>query len=125
MMVVSTPAAALAPQPVVASTAAAALFPKPLTVDETIAMVAKKYGVQPTLMRSIIMCESSFNQNAVNDNPGVEYSVGLAQINLLAHTDITKDQALDPGFSIEFMGKHLANGKGQSMWVTCYKKATQ
>ena len=48
-----------------------------------------------------------------------EQSFGLVQIHLPAHRTITKEQALDPEFAIDFLAKNLAQGRG-TMW-SCYK----
>lgn len=84
---------------------------------------AQKYGVESQILTSIINCESSFDRYAVNDSPK-EFSVGLSQINLQAHTNITRQQAEDPEFAIDFMASNVAKGNGPSMWVTCYSRAT-
>jgi soluble lytic murein transglycosylase-like protein len=86
---------------------------------------ALKFDISPTLTSGIIRCESGNNRYALNDTPGVEFSVGLAQINLLAHTNITREQAEDPEFAINFLAEHIASGDAPRMWYTCYKKATQ
>lgn len=49
-----------------------------------------------------------------------EQSYGLAQIHLPAHPHITKEQAIDPEFAVEFLAKNLANGKA-GMW-TCARQ---
>lgn len=84
-----------------------------------------KFDVSPVLTSRIIYCESGSNRYALNDTPGREYSVGLVQINLLAHTNITKEQAQDPEFAIAFLTERIASGEASRMWYTCYKKATQ
>jgi len=48
-----------------------------------------------------------------------EQSFGLVQIHLPAHTNVSKEQALDPEFAIDFLAKNLAQGRG-AMW-SCYK----
>ena len=48
------------------------------------------------LMAAIGMAESSGRTNALNNRPGREYSVGLWQINLLAHREYTRPQMEDP-----------------------------
>ena len=85
---------------------------------------AQIWSVSPELIKSIANCESSMNRYAVNDNPGVELSVGISQINLLAHTNITREQAEDPEFSINFIAKHIASGDAPRMWYTCYLRTT-
>ena len=90
-----------------------------ISIPEKIDYYANLYNVKPSLMRSIIGCESSFNPNAIGDN---NTSFGLSQIHLPAHPDITKEQAFNEDFAIEFMAKALSQGKG-SMW-TCYSIVT-
>lgn len=84
-----------------------------------------KFDVSPILTSRIIYCESGGNRYALNDTPGREYSVGLVQINLLAHTNITKEQAQDPDFAISFLTERIATGEASRMWYNCYKKAIE
>lgn len=93
--------------------------------SDIIEKYALKFDVSPVLTSRIIYCESGNNRYALNDTPGREYSVGLVQINLLAHTNITKEQAQDPEFAISFLAEKIASGEASRMWYTCYKKATQ
>lgn len=118
IMVVGTHAAAApAPQFVAATTTAVTVVPpKPLTLDEKIEAVAKKYEVNAALMRAVIKCESSFRHDAIGDNGT---SFGLVQIHRPSHPTITKEQAFDVDFALEFLASNLAKGKGD-MW-TCYR----
>jgi hypothetical protein len=77
---------------------------------------AEKYGVSEITMNIAISCEANYNPNAIGDNGN---SFGLAQIFLPAHPDITKEMALDPDFSLDFMAKNLKE-RNHSMW-TCLK----
>ena len=72
---------------------------------------------EPNKVVRTIQCECSFNPNAIGDNGT---SFGLAQIHLPAHPNITKEQALDPKFAIEFITSEFQKGN-QWKW-TCYKK---
>lgn len=108
-----------APAPVEPKEAVIAEVPKPLTITEKIDIAAKRYGVQSTLMRSVIKCESTYNPKAVGDGGT---SFGLVQINLPSHPTITKEQAFDEDFAIDFLASNLAKGKGK-MW-TCYRIVT-
>jgi hypothetical protein len=67
-------------------------------------------------MEAVIKCESGHNPNAVGDHG---YSFGLVQIYLPAHPDISKEQALDPEFALDFLASHLANRQGY-FW-TCWR----
>ena len=84
-------------------------------IDET----AAAHGVSAVVMKRIVQCESEYNIDAVNKT-SKEYSVGLVQINRLAHPHITVEEAKDPEFALTFLAKNLAKGKGR-MW-TCYSK---
>lgn len=90
-------------------------------INATIATFAKKYSVEGKigLLEKIVFCESTYKVNAVNHTEK-EYSVGLVQINLMAHPHITYEQAVDVDFAIEFLVKNVSEGRG-SMW-TCYQK---
>lgn len=94
---------------------------------------AEEYGVSVHAMNAIIQCESQWNPSIQSrevyrtDRPheGVvagqrEESYGLAQIHLPAHPHITKEQATNPEFAIEFLARNLAAGRA-GMW-TCARQ---
>lgn len=74
-------------------------------------------------MNSIIQCESSYDPDIqsryILPNGKRENSWGLVQINLDAHKNITKTQAKNVDFSLDFLASNLAKDKG-SMW-SCYR----
>lgn len=84
---------------------------------EKIAEIAEKYNVSRVTITKVIACESNYNPNAVGDGG---HSFGLVQIHLPSHPNITKAQALDQDFAIDFLGKKLSEGEGH-IW-TCYRK---
>lgn len=88
----------------------------PRTIDELIHDSSIKYGVSEAVMRNVIQCESSGNPNAVGDGG---QSFGLVQIYLPAHPEVTRAEALDPEFAVEFLAQNLSEGRGR-MW-TCYR----
>lgn len=90
--------------------------PKVQTIDEIIISKSKEYGVSETTVRQVIKCESSGNPNAVGDGGN---SFGLVQIHLPSHPYVSKEEALNPEFAIDFLTKNLSQGKGR-MW-TCYR----
>lgn len=103
-----------------------------LSLPELSDHYAAQYKVNPKVMRAIIACESSWNPTIQSnhhyqaDHPawGVkagdrELSFGLVQIHLPAHPDITKEQALDPAFALEYLAKKIAAGEA-AKW-TCYR----
>lgn len=86
---------------------------------QLIAEKADEYNVSEKLMVDIIQCESSFKSNAENITKREE-SYGLVQINLMAHPNITEEQAKNKEFAVDFLAKNLSKGKGK-MW-SCYSK---
>ena len=46
-------------------------------------------------------------------------SWGVVMIHLPDHPDITKEQALDPNFSVDFLAKSIRIGRGN--WWTCFR----
>ena len=86
-----------------------------MTIAGYIQEYAEKYDVSASLLDHVIFCESGGNPKAIGDH---NTSFGLVQIHLPAHKDITKDQAFDPAFSIEYLAKEISENHG-SMW-TCF-----
>lgn len=85
---------------------------------------AEVYKVNPKTMIKIINCENrewdTKLQSRIKNNKGQrEDSWGLSQIHLPSHP-VSKEQATDPDFALDFMAKNLSKGKG-NMW-TCFKK---
>jgi len=81
-----------------------------------IAEIAIKYEVSQETITKVIACESGYNPNAIGDGGK---SFGLVQIHLPSHPTISKEQALNPEFAVDFLGKKLSEGKG-NLW-TCYR----
>ena len=90
------------------------------SISDLIAYYGEIYNVTPKTLYNTIKCESSFSTTAHN-HTWKENSYGLSQINLKAHPEIKKSQALDPDFSVQYMAKNISEGKGK-MW-TCYKSS--
>lgn len=65
-------------------------------------------------MLNTLICESRLKPDAVGDHG---HSYGIAQIYLDYHKDITKEQALDPIFSIAWMAEQFSKGN-KHLW-TC------
>lgn len=102
----ATSALAAEIQPVVYSTS---------TAQVIIEAYAVKYGVDSHSLTSTLACESGYNADAVGDKGT---SFGVAQIHLSAHPEVSREQALDPLWSIDWAAKMFAAGRA-SMW-TCY-----
>ena len=86
------------------------------TAEDIITAYAIHYGTPAQPLIDTLDCESGLHSDRVGDH-GTSY--GVAQIHLPAHPDISKKQALDPLFSIDFAAKEFAAGN-QSMW-SCWK----
>ena len=92
----------------------------PEHITEYINYVALKEKVNVSDVLAIAKCESGFNKNAINSTEK-EYSVGVFQINLKVHKDVTEEQALNPWFNIGWAIDQMTKGKF-SMW-TCWNKS--
>lgn len=96
------------------------------TLDPMIARYADKYGVSYSEMYKTIECESGFDPTiqSLHKDPtgpnGREDSWGLVQIHLPDHPSVTRAEATDPDFALDFMAKSFAAGHA-SMW-SCYTK---
>lgn len=89
----------------------------PPTIEERIAAIADTHKVNRERLLGTLKCESNFKTDAVGDN-GTSY--GIAQIHLPSHPEITKEQALDAEFSIDFAASEFAKGNAKK-W-TCWRK---
>jgi len=92
--------------------------PVPKTLEEKIDDYAGKYGVSAYQMSRIIQCESGgkpIQSAIVTKNGGREDSWGIVQIHLPSHPTITKEQALDTDFALDFLASNLSQGR-ISMW---------
>ena len=85
--------------------------------DILIPMYAGLYNVPTTTLDKVVSCESGYGEYQEGDHGT---SFGLSQIHLPAHPDITKQQAYNPFFSLNYMASEISKGHG-SMW-TCYQK---
>lgn len=104
-----------------------------LTKEQVKAYV-EKYAtplhVSVTSMLSTIYCEAKHNPDETLDATGQsnvvlasgahEDSWGLVQIHLPAHRMISKAQAKDPDFAVQFMAEQFAIGNA-SIW-TCWRQ---
>lgn len=99
--------------------------PRPISIADPLRLYAKlmadRYGVSFEEMNITIDGESDWQPEADNPDDSDGGSWGIVQINIGkdAHPEITKEQALNPYFSIEFMAKEFANGNAWK-W-TCWK----
>jgi len=86
------------------------------TLQDKVAYYAQKHSISQNTLLQVVMCESSGNPNAIGDNG---HSFGLVQIFLDYHPTITKENALDPDFALNFLADNISKGKG-SLW-TCFR----
>lgn len=95
----------------------------PNWIKSRIAHYADKYSVSELTMNKIIECESGFDPKIGGDfstSTGDYTSWGLVQIHLPAHKNITKNQATDVDFALNFLASHLNIGRG-NLW-SCYRQ---
>lgn len=83
-----------------------------MTIAGKISYYSEMYKVSSSTIYNTIKCESGFNPKAIGDHGT---SFGLSQIHLPAHTEITKEQAFNEDFAIDFMASSTSHGK-LSMW---------
>jgi hypothetical protein len=91
-------------------------------IIDLIGVYATKYGVDASQMLETVRCESVGFKNVQSGHilNGVrEDSWGIVQINLYWNPEVTKQQALDPYFSMDFMARKFKLGK-QDRW-TCWR----
>jgi len=85
---------------------------------------SKAAGVSARWIENLIACESQWDediQSRIIKNGKRENSWGLVQI-FLDVNDITKAQAIDPYFAIDFAIEETAKGNAEWRWKNCYKK---
>lgn len=84
-------------------------FVSPQPSDELLSQIidaANAAGIDPAILAAVLWHESNFRPDVIagpEDNP----DVGIAQINLASHPDISREQALDPTFSVPFAANLL------------------
>jgi hypothetical protein len=82
-------------------------------IREEVDKKALEYGGDSDRIWRVLMCESGASTTIQSHHilKGVrEESYGLVQIHLPSHPHITKEQAIDPEFAIDYIAKHLTNG---------------
>lgn len=94
------------------------------TIHDLIRWYAGKYGVSDSVMETVINCETggTFDPSiqSFSYKDGVrENSWGISQIDLDYWPEITKVEALDEDFALNFMASKLSQGQGH-LW-SCYR----
>lgn len=85
-----------------------------MSVGALISRVAKENGVSSTTLLNTVTSESQMNPNAVGDHG---LAVGLTQIHY-KEWGFTKEQVLDPEFSLTFLAKHIKAGDAWKYWTS-------
>lgn len=91
----------------------------PQELQPLIVSSAKQYGLDPSILAAMLFQESGINPNTrenVNTNESgiVSRDRGIAQINDIAHPEISDQQARDINFAIPFMAKELSGAYKQT-----------
>lgn len=86
------------------------------TAENIIRSYAIHYGINGDELLATLKCESSLDSSSVGDHGT---SFGVAQIHLSAHKNVTKAEALDPFFSIDWSARQFALGNA-NIW-TCHR----
>ena len=91
----------------------------PARIEKEIDEQAEKYGVSASEMKRVIKCESQGSttvQSHWRRPDGTrEQSFGLVQIHLPAHKDVTKEEAQNPEFAIEWMAYFIPHFASHSI----------
>lgn len=89
----------------------------PQEVASILVKAATDNGIEPAILASILFSESGFNPKAVNRGKyetGQAYTDrGIAQINNVAHPDVSDEQAYDPNFAVPWAARNVANAYKQ------------
>jgi hypothetical protein len=92
----------------------------PAQFQDLISNSAQQAGVDPNVFASVLFSEHSFiadnNKTPSYDKYGnfAGYDRGIAQINSMAHPDVTDEQAFDPNFAIPYAANLLKSYIDQS-----------
>lgn len=101
-----------APQPIVEE-AIATLHKSDYTREDIINLISiysEKYQVDELIVKQVVWHESHYNRFDIGDDG---HAFGLAQINDIYHPNITKEQAQDPHFALDFLAKNIKEGNGK------------
>ena len=100
----------------------------PVPTQEILSLINEKaaeYGVSGEVLYAVIKGESGFDPRTVGDDSyvcpltgKVSPSYGLSQISSCWHPEISREQAMNPIFAVDFTAKHLSQGKC-SWWTVC------
>lgn len=90
----------------------------PIPISALVSEQSVKNGINPDLALCIVSHESQFDPTKIGDlTSKTGISVGLWQIHLWAHPDVTKTEALDPIFSTAWAMNQIKEGN-VGIWST-------
>jgi hypothetical protein len=89
-------------------------------VIELIGEYAAKYGIDSGDMYAIVKCETAGTFDPTIQSQHIlrgvqEPSFGLAQIHLPSHPTVSKEEAKDPHFALNFLARNMKDGR-VGMW---------
>lgn len=85
-------------------------------VEDIIMDTAIRYDIDVKRFLEVAKCESSLHPGVIGDNGE---SVGVFQIHLVSHVDVSKEDALNPLWAAEWSAKKFK--ENPYIW-TCYNK---
>ncbi len=97
-----------------------------MSIPEKVRFYADLHKADADQIERVIMCESQGRPEVQSGHPdptgpnGREDSWGLSQIHLPSHPEITREQATDPDFALEFISKEFAAGRSWK-WKACLR----
>lgn len=77
--------------------------------------IAIIHNISPEILNNLVQSESAWNPNAVGDH---SCSYGLVQINICARKNVTKEEALDPTFALNYAAEAISEGT-EDAWTSC------
>ena len=82
-------------------------------IDWYVGLSSEENQVDPELVHALIKCESNYVQDIRAKailSYGLEDSWGLSQIHLPSHPAVTREEAINPQYAIDFMTTHISRG---------------
>lgn len=79
-------------------------------------LIASQHGLNTNHFLATIQCESNWNPTIEGDDGN---SLGIAQISMLYHPEITSQEAKDPTFALNWMAEEWETGNASS-W-SCWR----
>ena len=91
-----------------------------MSIPEKIRYYAELYDVSATSMQRTITCESNASSTRQSEHldptgpNGREDSWGLVQLHLPSHRNVSRAEALDPDFALNFMARETSRPAGRA-----------